>query len=201
MEKIGGNAKLKKIAITGGVAVGKSTACELFKKHGAHLVNSDAIVHRLLESNPNAIEKVRNLLGDGVFTQGKIDRMKVANVVFKDPQKLRDLEKVLHPEVIKEIDGEAKKCQSPLFVAEVPLLFEAGHEDHFDCIIAIKSTSDEAIARYKKAGHDIEDYDRRMARQIGEEEKSKRADYTIANDGSIKQLEDKVLALMQEIGE
>ena len=101
MEKIGGNANIRKIAVTGTLSVGKSTVCEFLKTQGAYVLKADDIVHDLLSRDVSVIQKVREVFGEGVFSQGKIDRKALAKLVFTDSELLSSLEKILHPKVVK----------------------------------------------------------------------------------------------------
>lgn len=187
---------LTKIAITGGIASGKSTVCQLFQKLGANVVSADAIAHELLNPQTNLGRQVIQTLGTDILQNGKIDRTLVARKVFKDPKLLRALEQLLHPEVLTEIrkryETACKTKNGTLFVVEIPLLFEVGAERFFDYVIAV--TADEAIAkkRFEAAGFEPEEYERRMNRQIPQSIKSGNAHYTINNNGTLNDLEAQV---------
>lgn len=183
--------KSKKIAVTGGLASGKSTVCRILKELGAYTVDADAIVHQLLSSKNAVGKKVIELLGAEIVTGDQIDRTKVATIVFKKPHQLKALEQILHPEVQKAIDHEYERvaANTPLFVAEIPLLFEANLQPHFDAVIAV--TSQPATARQRfaaKTGYDPSEYDRRTSRLLPQEEKARLAHYHIANDGTEEEL-------------
>ena len=178
--------KLKKVAITGGVASGKSTVCQLFQKLGAYVVSADAIAHELLDPNTDLGRQIHTLLG-------VISRQKIAEIVFRDPKKLHELEQILHPEILKRIESEYELALRAggytLFVVEMPLLFEIGAESFYDVTIAV--ITEEPLAK-KRFG---EEYDRRMRRQWAPEKKAEKANYTIKNNGSLKDLEIQVKKL------
>src|SRR5579872_4450591 len=133
--------KLVKIAITGGVASGKSTVCQFFKELGAYVVNADAIVHQLLKPDSHLGQQVIRLLGSEVLHNGQLDRGRIAEKVFRDPKQLKALEKILHPEVIHRIAEEYEKAVKDgsytSFVVEIPLLFEIQGESFYDAVIAV----------------------------------------------------------------
>lgn len=192
--------KLKKIVITGGIASGKTTVCHILKKHGAYYLSSDEIIHRLLREDPPTIQAVTTLLGPDALKDGKIDRKEVAEIVFNDPKKLEALEKILHPKLLAKIEEayqQAGECE--LFIVELPLVQEIGKEKDFDLTIAVVFDEAEAMKRFVKEGFTEESYKKRMARQWKISEKANKADYVIHNDGTIEELEIKVLELIKEI--
>lgn len=184
---------LRKVAVTGGLASGKTEVSRLFEKCGAYVVSADAIVHRLLSPKTSVGRKVITLFGDDICEAERISRGKLAKQVFNDPQKLALLEELLHPAVAAEIEEAYKKAvlaKAPLFVAEVPLLFETGMDKAFDVLISVIAPLDVRKKRYKG-----DDFDRRTARQKSDEERSKGAHYIINNAGDMAQLEQQVTAI------
>ncbi|HSX26311.1 MAG TPA: dephospho-CoA kinase [Chlamydiales bacterium] len=191
--------KLKKVAITGGVASGKSTVCQFFKELGAYVVNADAIVHELLVPNTDLGQQILQNLGSDILEKGKISRLILAEKVFKDPQKLKKLEALLHPAVLRKIEElysqACKEGKYSSFVVEIPLLFEIKGEAFYDVIIAVLSDEALARARFAKAGFQNTEYDRRMSRQIKPNQKAKQAHFTIHNNGSLEDLRNEVIEL------
>lgn len=197
LAKIGGNARIKKkIAVTGGIASGKTTVCCLLKKHGAYQVSADDIIHQLLETNVECIHNVVALLGANILTKGKIDRKKVAALVFSSPEKLEQLENLLHPLLFTKIEEEYRMVENDrhycCFVAEVPLIQEIGKEKEFDLILAILSNEAISKDRFISAGFSNQEYERRMKRQWDIFKKAEKADFTITNDGDLSHLEQQV---------
>lgn len=184
---------LRKVAVTGGLASGKSTVCRFFKELGAYVVSADEIVHQLLSSQKHLGQQVVSLLGNEIVVDGHIDRKAVAKRVFNNPTLLLSLENLLHPAVMAEIENQYRQIQKQggvrLFVAEVPLLFEAEAEKKFDCTIAVVSPSQASRQRFDQlTGSSSDEYDKRMARQLSPEEKARRADYVINNNGTPAEL-------------
>lgn len=181
---------LKKIAVTGGLASGKSTVCALLKKRGAYVVSADEIVHQLLSPHTPLGQQVIKELGSDIVSGDQLDRKKIAQIVFSDPRKLEALEKILHPHVLNEIEKAYQNIKDQsgyrCFVAEIPLLYEISAEKHFDFVIAV--ASDPALCRARMKDH--AEYDRRMQRQYSNKEDL--ADVTIFNNGSIQELENQV---------
>ena len=188
--------ELRKIAITGGIASGKTTVCRFLKKHGAYQVSADDIIHQLLETNAECIRNIIALLGPDILTDEKIDRKKVAALVFSNPEKLEQLENLLHPLLLAKIEEEYQKVKDDkryrFFVAELPLVQEIGKEKTFDLIVAVLSDEATAKKRFIRAGFPKEEYERRMKRQWKVAKKAEKADFTILNDGNLAHLEEQV---------
>lgn len=185
--------ELGKIAVTGGISCGKSQFCLFLKELGAYVVSTDKIVHQLLSPETDLGKKVIQLLGPEIIKDSKIDRAVVAKKVFTNPKLLTNLEQITHPEVFHEVEKRYEKCSKegkhPLFVVEVPLLFEVSSEGRFDATVAVIADESRCIERFQKAtGLDKEDYYERMARQLTPEEKAARADFVSYNNGSLEDL-------------
>lgn len=183
--------KLPKVAVTGGIASGKTTVTSFFQKFGAYVVSADQIVHQHLSSNTALVKQVISLLGEQILYNGCIDRKKVADAVFKSPELLHKLEALLHPLVASEIErqwDEAREKQYPLFVAEVPLLFESGQDKWYDATIAVVCPEELCKKRFAE-------YKRRAVQQYTQAEKAKKANFIIENTGSLEELEAKVASL------
>lgn len=189
--------KSNKVAITGGLSCGKSSVCRFLKEFGAYVISSDDIVHHLLSSNTSLVQEVIKLLGTDILINQEISRTVVAQKVFQNVSLLQALEQILHPAVYDEINNEYQKQMknkhhSPLFIAEVPLLFESHGESHFDCTVAVladvKLCRDRFIhAKFRGAA----EYSRRMNRQLPNSEKAKRADFVLVNNGTLSDLKQK----------
>lgn len=192
--------KAKKIAVTGGLSSGKSTVCQLFKELGAYVVDADQIVHRLLADEENIGKQVVDLFGVDILTYGQIDRSKIAKKAFGDPQLLQALEHLLHPIVQNEIENEYQQTSTtyPLFVAEIPLLFEIGAEANYFATIAVIAEQEKCKERFaRNRNRNNEEYQQRAIRQLRAEEKAARATYVIDNNCSMDELKVAVATLYE----
>jgi len=210
LAQIGKNVKvvlshisLKRVAVTGGLSSGKSSVCQLFKEFGAYSVSADEIVHRLLIPTTSLGQQVIALIGPEIVNEGQIVRSKIADKVFQQPELLYRLENLLHPVVHNEIERlycDAVRCAYPLFIAEVPLLFEIGEESFYDATIAVVADPLLCMERFEKKTHcDKETYQRRMARQLSPDTKAHKATYIIVNNGSFDEMRGAVAKIYAEM--
>ncbi|HYJ23272.1 MAG TPA: dephospho-CoA kinase [Solirubrobacterales bacterium] len=186
------------IGLTGGIAAGKSEALAAFSRLGAATLSSDAVVHELLDSEP-LVGRLVERWGPEVAPAGKVDRNRIGELVFADPEQLTWLEQQIHPLVGERIAGWllALPAETEVAVIEVPLLFESGMEGAFDTTVAIVTADEVRRERAAARGHAL--VDEREARQLAQEEKAERAEHTIANDGSVADLERALSALIERL--
>ena len=186
------------IGLTGGIAAGKSEALAAFARLGAATLSSDAVVHELLDSEP-LLGRLVERWGAEVAPGGRVDRNRIGEVVFADPEQLTWLEQQIHPLVGERIAGWLGDLpeDGEIAVIEVPLLFESGMDRAFDTTVAI--VTDDEVRRERAAvrGHAL--VDEREARQLDQGEKAERAEHTIANDGSVADLERALSALIEKL--
>jgi dephospho-CoA kinase len=197
--------KLKKVAITGGLSCGKSSVCRILKELGAYVVSADEIVHQLLSSDTQSGQKVIELLGTKILVNRQIDRSKVAQMVFQNDRLLDALEKIIHPAVYGEIEQQYQKQQDsnnqpPLFIAEIPLLFESMGEKSYDSTVAIIANLDLCFQRFAQTtGNDREAFNNRMDKQLSLLSKAIQADYVIMNNDTLSALQQSTRELYQEL--
>ena len=166
------------VALTGGIAAGKSEALAAFARHGAATVSSDEIVHRLLAEDEEVRAAIRERWGDGAVG----NRQRIGEIVFADPQELDWLEQLLHPRTRAAAAQWLATVERPLAVVEIPLLYETSGEERFDEVVVI--TAPEELRRQRRG-----EFASREARLIPDAEKIARADYSYANDGSLEDLD------------
>jgi dephospho-CoA kinase len=175
--------------VTGGIGAGKSEALRAFERHGAAVLSSDEVVHRLLRADADVKAAVLERFGEEVLAaDGEVDRARVADVVFASPDELRWLEELLHPRVIAEYrewrQALAERDAPPaLCVVEVPLLYEVGAEARFDTVVAVTAPAD---VRASRLGTSVAERERRL---IPDDEKLARADFAYVNDGTLADLD------------
>lgn len=184
-----------KVGLTGGIAAGKSSVGEMFVALGAHLIQSDAIAHQLMQPGEPVYQEIVRHFGAGILeADGRINRARLAELAFGKPSRIAELNQIVHPPVIRRHDDWMEEVgrQDPHTVAivEAALILEAGLVRHFDRIIVVTCQPEQRIERWAHRVHvDIEtarqEVARRMAAQLPDEEKIKVADYVIDNSGSL----------------
>jgi len=176
------------MAVTGPLACGKSTFVRMLGEMGADTVSADGIVHDLLARDPRTISKVVERFGEEVRGETGIDRRTLARAVFGDERALQDLEDILHPLVREETDRRVAASEAELFVAEIPLLFEGGRSGQFDYTVAVTAPEERRLAWAAERGMGEGQVRAIEARQLPQEEKARRADLVVQNDGDLDTL-------------
>jgi dephospho-CoA kinase len=176
------------VALTGGIAAGKSTALAAFARHGAATLSADAVVHELLAGDEEVRGAIRGRWGDDAVG----DRDRIGAIVFDDPAELEWLERLLHPRVVQAQQVWREGVTAPLAVIEVPLLYETGGEGRFDAVVAITAPAETREERRPGLG-------RRETRLLPEEEKVRRADFAYVNDGSLEDLDRFVASVVERL--
>jgi dephospho-CoA kinase len=186
------------IGLTGGIGAGKSETLAAFERLGAATLSTDRVTHELLDD-----DQVRAALierwGPEVARGEGVDRNRVGEIVFSDPDELAFLEGVLHPRVgVHVLDWRQNLgADVEIAVVEVPLLFEAAMEGAFDATVAVVAGDQIREARLRERGQP--GLEGREGRQLNQAEKERRADHVIRNEGSIEELESKVSVLIDQI--
>lgn len=189
---------LKKVAVTGGIASGKTTVCRMFEEMGAAVYFADEIVHKLF-LEPRLVEILSREFGEQIVENGQINRKALGNLVFKDPQKLKKLEGLLHPMVLESMEQKYAKAKGLFFIAEIPLLYEIGADERFDAVVAVVADEKVAKQRFMAKGFSEEEFKDRSKRQLSSEKKAKRAHFVITNNGTLEQLREQLLQLKDEL--
>jgi len=180
------------VALTGGIAAGKSEALRAFERHGAAVISSDDVVHRLYREDEGLRAALGERWGERVFHDGEIDRAEVGRIVFADRAELAWLEAELHPRVRAATDEWLAEQTTDVAVAEIPLFFETGGEARFDRVVVVTAPSE---VRESRRGALAE----REERLVPEEEKVRRADFHYVNDGSLEELDAFVAGVLEEL--
>ena len=177
-----------RVGLTGGIATGKSFGLRRFEKLGAPVIDADLISREVVAPGSAALKLIRSRFGPSVIAaDGSLDRGAMASLVFSDRTARADLESIIHPEVYRRInDWFANQPPGTRFaIADIPLLFETGHEHDFDSVIVCACEPFEQLRRLIKRDGMPEDAARaRLAAQWPIGEKVARADLVIRTDGT-----------------
>lgn len=191
------------IGLTGNYGMGKSSVLSMFERLGAIILDTDKIVELLL-TEKDILEKIRGLLGDKVFDEnGSLNKKKVANLVFKNNMLRHLLEDILHPLVFERIHfflGKINKKNKVIMIA-APLLYERRYEERFDKTITVYTKEETALNRLEKDGIKREDALLRLKAQLPIEEKIKRSDFAIDNNGTIEETMSQVETIYKKLKE
>ncbi len=194
--------RIKIIGLTGGIASGKNFVSEVFAKNGAVIFDADKEVHRLLELDQSTIDAVKKNFPES-FIEKKIDRKILGKIVFADKEKLKILEKILHPEVRSSCQKFLKKAseeKKEIAVLNIPLLLETGHY-RCDYVIAISAPiairKKRFLARLESANVKI--FNQICAKQISDAEREKKAAFVINSGGSKGDVARRVKSILSEL--
>lgn len=172
-----------KVGVTGGIGSGKSTVCNIFKCLEIPVFNADEVSRRLLNEDAGVIELVQHIFGKEIVVNGKPDRKKIGDIVFNNPEKLAQLNAIIHPTVRKNYMAWNLEQQSVYAIYEAAILFETGIYKKLDFTILVIAPEQMRINRViQRDGADETTIKARMKNQWSDEEKKKLADFIITND-------------------
>lgn len=188
------------IGLTGGIGMGKSAAAEHFARAGIPVFNADAHVHRLYEGE--AVEAIEAEF-PGVTRGGRIDRKLLTEQVAGSPERLRQLERIVHPMVV-EAEIEFLRAQerkgAQLAVLEIPLLFETGAEARVDVTVVLSAPHrvqrERVLAR---PGMTVDKLEQLLTRQLPDEEKRARADFVVESGTGLADMQAKIDTLIESL--
>ena len=192
-----------KVALTGGIATGKSYVLAKLRDRGVATIDADDIVHAALGPRTATTKTITAQFGRALLKpDGSIDRGLLGARVFKDPATRLAIEAIIHPVVYEKIRKWFATLDRPIGVASIPLLFETGRQGDFDFVVVTACTPEQQLARLVERDRMTEEEARqRIAAQMPSDEKAKRANYVIMTGGSKlatdKQVEELLVELLQ----
>jgi dephospho-CoA kinase len=193
------------VGLTGGMGTGKTLAASFFKDLGAFVLDADLICRKLVEPEQPAWREISDIFGKEVFTaSGNLDRKRLANIIFKNPQKKEILEGILHPKVfeVEELKYEAIRKEHPnaLVIVDAALLIESGNYKKMDKVIVVNSDEknriDRIIARSQISQDEVTS---RINNQMPNEEKVRYADFILENSLDKNSLRSKVIDMYKNL--
>lgn len=186
-----------RIALTGGIASGKSIVADLFSEYGVPIIDTDAIARDLVKPGQPALDEIRAAFGDSVFDKdGHLDRKSMRKIVFSDKSKRKNLEAILHPKIRAEVVARSEAADGLYQIIAVPLLVESPIQDFMDRVLVVDC--DEATQMKRLLARDAEDEEqarRILAAQSSRAERLAIADDVIANSDDLEDTRSQVDAL------
>jgi len=187
------------VGLTGGVGCGKSTVAGMLQQLGAKIIDVDQAGRWAVEENAGVREQIRAAFGDEVFLlSDQIDRRKLGGIIFSDAMEREKLNRIVHPVMlqrVRKLIGELQKSQDSFtsIIVDAALIFELGLDQEMDRTVTVSAPLDVCIERvHLRTGLAKTEILQRMAAQLPLEEKIRRADYVLRNDGDLRSLQEKV---------
>lgn len=193
------------VGLTGGVATGKTTVANLFRRCGAVVIDADELARQVVTPGKPAWRDIVRTFGKQILKPDRtINRHALGAIVFHDKKKLRRLERIIHPRVAREqarlTKQAARKDPKAVVVYDVPLLFEAGIDKRVDKIIVVTADRDTQVARLKKRnGLTRAEALRRIKSQMPMSKKRRFADYVVDGTTVLKHLKAHVSAVLEDL--
>jgi dephospho-CoA kinase len=192
-----------KVALTGGIATGKSYVLDRFRGLGVPCLDADVLAHGVTAAGTEATAAIAARFGPAILQpDGSIDRKVLGAIVFEDETARRALETIVHPAVYRSIAAGLRAFElmgSQVAVVDVPLLYETGHARDFDRVIVTVCSVDQQVQRLLGRGLTEAEARHRLGAQLPTEEKAGRADYVIRTDGSLEETDRQVEQILHEL--
>jgi dephospho-CoA kinase len=194
---------IRKIALTGGIATGKTYVANRLREAGIPIIDADVLARDVVAPGTPGLAAVRQRFGpDSVRRDGTMDRIRIGQIVFKDKRARQDLEAIIHPAVQRAVDQffTALPKRTAFAVADIPLLFETGREGQFNSIVVVACPREMQLQRLMERNRlSLEDAERRLAAQLPIDQKVKKATHVIRTEGSFAETDTQVEALIKEL--
>ena len=187
------------VGLTGGIATGKSFIAQVWRREGACVIEADKVGHELLREK-EIKKEIKQAFGKKVFrSDGEVDRDKLAEIVFSNPEKLKLLNSIMHPPMVRLIKERLENMDCRVKVVEAAVLFEMGLDRMCDVIVLVICSRQEQVRRLVEKGFSLQQAELRVKAQRDYRELADRADFVILTDGSLQETERKALEIYREI--
>ena len=191
------------IGITGGMASGKSTVTEFLRQQGYQVIDADQVVHELQEPGGRLYQALLTAFGSAILQEdGRLDRPKLGAMIFGNPELLEQSSQIQNRIIREELAGRRGLLaeKEDIFFMDLPLLFELQYEDWFDQIWLVDVTEETQLSRLmSRNALSQEEAEKRIAAQLSLQEKRKRADVLIDNNGSLEETRQQIRDALQKL--
>ena len=190
------------LGLTGGIGTGKSTVAKMLREKNIPVVDTDSISKEIIEY-PEVIEKIKIEISNEVFDfKNKLDRKKLSEIVFENKDKLKKLNEIMHPVILKKMWEEVEKLKKDykVIVVDIPLLFEINMENEVDKVLLIYSSKEIQIERImNRDGRTREEAIKIINSQMPLYKKREKSDYIIQNNDSLEKLKKNLDKVVQKL--
>ena len=186
-----------RVALTGGIASGKSLVAAELGARGAVIIDADVLAREVVEPGTPALAAIIDKFGPQIMRDGELDRSQLGAIVFADPDARRDLERIVHP-AVRARAAELERAADPdaVVVHVIPLLVETGQQEHFDLVVTVEVDHETQVQRLiARNGFSRAEAAARIAAQASSEERRTAADVVVDNKGNLHDLREQIAAL------
>jgi len=185
------------IGLTGGIGSGKTAVSDTFKSLGINIIDADVSSRSVVKKGQPALDDIKAHFGDDILdSENSLDRAKLREIIFKNPDERVWLEKLLHPKIAEHIKDQLESSESPYCILVSPLLLETEQKSYCSFVLVVDVPEESQIARTaKRDGVSEEQVKNIISAQIDREKRLEQADEIIINDGSMEELREKVMVL------
>ena len=193
------------VGLTGGIATGKSTVCNMLKARGAYIVDTDRIAREVVDPGQSGWQEVVDHFGKDILSaDGTLDRKKLGDIVFKTPSERHVLESILHPKILAEKDRNikeiGKKDPRAIIIVDIPLLIELNRQNSVDAVLLVYVPRQVQIDRLiRRDGSGLEDALSRIGSQIPIDEKVQYAHFVVNNERTVDETEQEVEKIFAQL--
>lgn len=192
-----------KVALTGGIATGKSYVLRALRQRGIPCLDADSLAHGVMAAGTEASQAIAARFGDVLTPDGAVDRQKLGPIVFGEDEARRALEAIVHPAVYRAIQAGLRAFEltggAALAVVDIPLLYETGRAGEFERVIATVCSEASQRERLKARGLTESQIGQRLAAQLPAAAKASRADIVISTDGTFAETDVQIAAAVEKL--
>ena len=200
--------KIKKImiiGITGGIASGKTEVANVFQKNGAKIISGDDIGKEVVEKNPSVLKKLVKMFGKGILnSKGRLNRRKLGEIAFASEKNKEKLNRIIHPYLLRKLRHRITKFRKArksrkILVVDAALIVEWKLYKELDSLVLVTSSLEKRLERLKKLRFSKNEALNRIKRQLTDSQRRRYTDFVIRNNGSLKELKNKALAMWKRV--